>query len=65
MPYLYPHSEEAARQGHERTVEILVKAGANLGGSDLEGGFASLISKRAHHANDERAIKIWATAGQH
>lgn len=46
-------------------VEILVKVGANLGGSDLEGGFASLITKRATLASDERAIKIWAMTGQH
>lgn len=46
-------------------VDILLKAGANLGGSDLEGGFASLIIKRATLANDERATKIWAMTGQH
>ncbi|KAI0078202.1 asparaginase-domain-containing protein [Panus rudis PR-1116 ss-1] len=50
----------AARQGHERVVETLVKAGANLGGSDIEGGFVSLITKRAALAGDERAMEIWA-----
>ncbi|KAF7793269.1 hypothetical protein EIP86_004380 [Pleurotus ostreatoroseus] len=55
----------AARQGHEEVVDLLVKAGANLGGSDIEGGFASLISHKAALAHDERAVRIWTKAGEH
>ncbi|CAL1705248.1 unnamed protein product [Somion occarium] len=54
----------AARQGHEHVVDLLVKVGANLGGSDIEGGFVSLIMKRAMLANDERAVKIWTMTGE-
>ncbi|CCM04407.1 uncharacterized protein FIBRA_06584 [Fibroporia radiculosa] len=53
----------AARQGHENVVEVLVKAGAILGGSDVEGGFASLAVKKASVTRDERALRIWTTAG--
>ncbi|THG99835.1 hypothetical protein EW026_g2601 [Hermanssonia centrifuga] len=53
----------AARQGHENIVDYLVKAGANFGGSDIEGGFVSLIAKKALHAHDERALRIWTKAG--
>ncbi|KAI0797567.1 L-asparaginase [Abortiporus biennis] len=53
----------AARQGHESIVELLVTTGANLGGSDVEGGFVNLVRHRAKHANDERAIKVWTKAG--
>lgn len=54
---------QAARQGHEGIVDILVETGANLGGSDVEGGFVSLIFQKALHAHDERAIRIWRKAG--
>ncbi|TFK54703.1 L-asparaginase [Heliocybe sulcata] len=53
----------AARQGHEDIVDILVKAGANLGGSDIEGGFVSLAVQKAMRARDERASRIWVKAG--
>ncbi|KAI0695873.1 asparaginase-domain-containing protein [Cerioporus squamosus] len=53
----------AARQGHEDLVDLLVKTGANLGGSDVEGGFVKLAVKRATHARDERALDIWKKAG--
>ncbi|THH27044.1 hypothetical protein EUX98_g7142 [Antrodiella citrinella] len=53
----------AARQGHEHAVDLLIKAGANLGGSDIEGGFASLITKRAVLVGDDRAVKVWAKTG--
>jgi len=54
---------QAARQGHESVVENLVKVGANLGGSDLEGGFATLAIQSALHAGDQNAIRIWTKAG--
>jgi len=53
----------AARQGHELVVDNLVKVGANLGGSDLDGGFAMLAVQNALHARDQNAIRIWAKAG--
>ena len=55
--------KQAARQGHEDVVDILVKTGAILGGSDVEGGFVPLIVNKAVHAHDERAIRIWKKAG--
>lgn len=56
---------KAARQGHEDVVDLLVKIGANLGGSDIEGGFTSLITHKANHTHDERALRIWSKAGAH
>jgi len=53
----------AARQGHELVVDNLVKVGANLGGSDLDGGFAMLAVQNALRARDQNAIRIWAKAG--
>ncbi len=53
----------AARQGHEGLVELLVKAGANLGGADVEGGFVALAVRKATLARDERALRVWGKAG--
>jgi len=44
-------------------VDDLVKVGANLGGSDLDGGFARLAIKNAMRAGDKTAIRTWAKAG--
>ncbi|EPQ57971.1 asparaginase-domain-containing protein [Gloeophyllum trabeum ATCC 11539] len=52
----------AARQGHENIVDILMKAGANLGGSDVEGGFVELAVQKARRTRDERALAIWQKA---
>ena len=52
----------AARQGHEELVDLLVRAGANLGGADLEGGFVELAVKKATQARDERGLRIWNMA---
>lgn len=57
------HILQAARQGHEEIVDLLMKAGANLGGSDIEGGFVSLIADKAARAHDERSVRIWMKAG--
>ena len=40
-----------------------MKVGANLGGSDLDGGFARLAIKNAMRAGDKTAIRTWAKAG--
>ncbi|PIL24495.1 transporter [Ganoderma sinense ZZ0214-1] len=53
----------AARQGHEGLVDLLVKAGANLGGADVEGGFVALAVRKAARARDERALRVWKKAG--
>ncbi|TFY82988.1 hypothetical protein EWM64_g1025 [Hericium alpestre] len=53
----------AARQRHEATVSMLIKAGASLGGVDVEGGYASLAVRKAVLSGDERALKIWKSAG--
>ena len=50
----------AARQGHERVVEVLVRVGGLLSGSDVEGGFVALAVQRAA---DERIQRVWAKAG--
>ncbi|KAH9066462.1 L-asparaginase [Lactarius vividus] len=52
----------AARQGQDEIVSMLVSAGANLGGADVE-GFASLAIKRALFREDSAALKIWEKAG--
>lgn len=43
-------------------MSMLVSAGANLGGADVE-GFASLAVKMAHVREDNVALKIWEKAG--
>lgn len=43
-------------------MSMLVSAGANLGGTDVE-GFASLAVKRALLREDSAALKIWEKAG--
>ncbi|KAI0636433.1 L-asparaginase [Trametes polyzona] len=54
----------AARSGEsEELVDLLVRAGANLSGADVEGGFVALAVKKATHARDERALRIWKKAG--
>ncbi|CDO77646.1 hypothetical protein BN946_scf184963.g3 [Trametes cinnabarina] len=53
----------AARQRHEELVDLLVRAGANLGGADVEGGFVALAVQKATHARDELALRIWKKAG--
>ena len=37
--------------------------GANLGGSDIEGGFADIVIKKALRHGDERAIQVWKRSG--
>jgi len=53
----------AARLGNEIIVDLLVKAGANLGGSDLEGGFVDLAVKRASLSGDQRRLNAWSKTG--
>lgn len=53
----------AARQGHELVVEVLVKVGGLLGGSDVEGGFVALAVQKAELAADERVQRVWTKAG--
>jgi 60kDa lysophospholipase len=55
---------QAARQGHAEIVSLLVSAGANLGGADIEGP-ASLAIKMALLRNDSAALNIWRKAGIH
>lgn len=42
-----------------------MKAGANLGGSDLEGGYAALAMKKATRTGDQKALMVWEKAGEH
>jgi 60kDa lysophospholipase len=58
----YPRLQ-AARQGHEKIVDALVQAGANLGGIDFEGGFVALAVKLALRAGDQNSLRIWSKAG--
>lgn len=46
-------------------MDTLVKAGANLSGSDVEGGFVSLAIDNALRNGDGRAVRIWEKAGAH
>ncbi|PAV23499.1 asparaginase-domain-containing [Pyrrhoderma noxium] len=53
----------AARRGHSSIVEILRQAGANLGGSDVEGGYAALEVTKAAQRADTASLEIWQKAG--
>jgi len=53
----------AARMKHGSIVDLLVSAGANLGGSDIEGGFADVAIKKALWHGDEGAIRVWQKSG--
>lgn len=48
---------------HESVVDLLVAAGANLGGSDIEGGFADIAIKNAIRYGDEGAVQVWQKSG--
>jgi len=52
---------QSARQRHEEVVEILVLAGATLGGSDEH--FANSIAKDAMHSGDKVHLGVWIKAG--
>ena len=54
---------QAARMKHENIVDLLVTAGANLGGSDIEGGFADIAIKNAIRHGDEGAMQVWKKSG--
>lgn len=56
-------SYQAARQGHENTVDILVQAGATLAGTDSH--FATYVVKDAIKPNDPASLRIWMKAGWH
>jgi lysophospholipase len=49
--------------GYGTIVDILIRAGGNLGGSDVEGGFADLAVRRAALSTDLRGTAIWKTVG--
>ncbi|THH10845.1 hypothetical protein EW145_g1047 [Phellinidium pouzarii] len=53
----------AARRGHRTVVEVLRQAGADLGGSDVEGGFVNLEVSKASQKGDEAALQTWDKAG--
>ncbi|EIN07193.1 L-asparaginase [Punctularia strigosozonata HHB-11173 SS5] len=53
----------AARQNHESAVDVLVQAGANLGGSDVDGGFSALAVQKSTRSADDVALRIWTKAG--
>jgi len=48
---------------HGSIVDLLVRAGANLGGSDIEGGFADVAIRGALRHGDEGAIEVWKKSG--
>lgn len=48
---------------HGSVVDLLVSAGANLGGSDVEGGFANVVIEKALRHGDEWAIQLWQKSG--
>lgn len=48
---------------HGGIVDSLVGVGANLGGSDVEGGFTDVAIKKASRHGDERAIQVWQRSG--
>lgn len=54
---------QAARQRHEEVVEILVLAGARLGGMDEH--FANTMAINAMQTGDHAALAAWVKAGWH
>lgn len=48
---------------HGSIVDLLVSAGANLGGSDIEGGFTDVAIQKALRHKDEGAIEVWQRSG--
>jgi len=48
---------------HGSIVDLLVSVGANLGGSDIEGGFTDVAIKKAFRHGDESAIQVWQRSG--
>lgn len=52
---------QAARGGHEDVVDILVGAGANLGGMETE--YAELSLRNALESGDQNAVAVWAKTG--
>lgn len=48
---------------HANIVDMLVSAGANLGGSDIEGGFADIAVEKALRRGDKGAIEVWQKSG--
>ena len=52
---------QAARQGHEAIVDVLVQAGAALGVTDKL--FVDSIFKDAAQAGNQHSLNIWLKAG--
>jgi lysophospholipase len=52
---------QAARQGHQSTIEVLIQAGASLGGADER--FAAFLAREAAHNGDHEALKTWKQCG--
>lgn len=48
---------------HGGVVDLLVSAGANLGGSDIEGGFVGVVVNKAIRNGDEEAMQMWQKSG--
>lgn len=44
-------------------MDILVQAGANLGGTDLDGGYALFAWGKAMQSGDEASARIWEKTG--
>ena len=49
--------------GHTSIVDSLVSAGANLGGTDIEGGFVDVAIKKVLRHGDKEAIEVWRKSG--
>lgn len=55
------HIHQAARQAHEAIVDVLVQAGAALGGIDRL--FVETIFKDAVRTGNQYSMRIWMKAG--
>jgi lysophospholipase len=44
-------------------VDILIQAGANLGGFDVEGGFVKLAIENALRSGNHTLLNIWQKTG--
>lgn len=59
----FPPLFQGARRRHAEVVDMLRQAGANFGGSDVDGGYVRLEVGKAQQTADEASLDVWRRAG--
>lgn len=52
---------QATRQGHSDVVDLLIQAGASLGG--LDGNLAPILANTALRSGDQNGFDLWVKVG--